>query len=256
MNDRRKLLAWLVALALCAALALLSGCATGGSVRLWSPATWFSGRPATQVDSAAAVQDKAREAAIKAAQRATHETATALAAAPESRPVEIATESNASALGLLDQAAGPMTAAELSAVRRQVAGLLSDNAALRAEAEKARANLRTADEKLSERLAAADAGLTAAQAKLREAYDRENALANQLRNQRALAWIVGAVAAIAAAGWVYLQITVGGLPTALGVARRALEAKAPELAAAVAPFYSAALNRAEKARIKRATVLP
>ncbi len=234
----------------------LSGCATGGSVRLWSPGTWFSAREAAKVDTAAEKQDKAREAAIKAAQRATHETAEALAAAPESRPVAVATESNASALGLLDQAAGPMTAAELSAVRKQVAGLLSDNAALRAEAEKARAKLRTADEKLSERLAAADAGLTAAQANLREAFDRENALANQLRNQRALAWIVGGVALIAAAGWCYLQVTVGGLPTALGVARRALEKQSPELAKAVAPFYAAALNRAEQARIKRATVLP
>jgi regulator of replication initiation timing len=234
----------------------LSGCATGGNAHWWSPGTWFSAREADKVDNAAAVQDKAREAAIKAAQRATHETAEALAAAPESRPVEVATESNASALGLLDQAAGPMTAAELSAVRKQVAGLLSDNAALRADAEKARAKLRTADEKLSERLAAADATLAAAQAKLRDAFDRENALANQLRNQRAIAWIVGGVALIAAAGWVYLQVTVGGLPSALGAARRALEAKSPELAAAVAPFYSAALNRSEKARIRRATVLP
>jgi hypothetical protein len=232
----------------------LTGCSTGsGGVRLWAPSTWFSAREAGAVDKADAKQDAARVAAVKAAQRATHETAEALAVAPVSRPVEVATESNASALALLDQAAGPLTAADLATIRKQVAGLLSDNGKLRAQAEKARDKTRESDAALSERLERADAAVTAAAGKLREAFDRENALANELRSQRALIWILGGAALLAGAAWLYIKVTIGGMPAALGVARRALEARSPELAAAVAPFYSAALDRTEKAAIKRAT---
>jgi hypothetical protein len=245
-----------VVLALLVLVLLLSGCSTSTTGARWyAPASWFSAREANASDRADAKQDKARASAIHAAQRATHETAEALAAAPASRPVEVATESNASAVALLDQAAGPLTAAELAAVRKQVAGLLSDNAKLRAEAERARDKTRADDAALSERLAKADAAVLAAGAKLREAFDRENALANELRGQRALAWILGGVALVAAAAWGYVQITLGGMPAALGVARRAIEAKSPELAAAVAPYYAAALDRTEKAKIKRATRL-
>ena len=235
-------------------LILLTGCASGTSgVKWFAPATWFSGAPATAVDKAEDKQDAARRLAIRAAQKSVHETAEALAVAPDSRPVDVATEANASALGLLDQAAGPLTASDLATIRKQVAGLLSDNAKLRAAAEKDRGNIRETYAALSDRLAKADQAVISAGSKLREAFERENALANQLRSQHALMWILGGVAVVAAIAWGYLQVTLGGLPSALGAARRALEIKSPDLAAAVAPFYSDALDRNEKAAIKRAT---
>lgn len=231
--------------------AILAGCASSSGVRWYAPATWFSAREAKAADNADAKQDAAREAAVKAAQRLTHEAAEALAAAPASRPVEVATEANAGAVALLDQAAGPLTAADLAAVRKQVAGLLSDNAALRAEAEAARAKNRESLAALSERLARADAAVAAAQRDLRSAFDRENALANELRAQRALAWIVGSVAVLCAAGWIYLRFAVGGLPRAAGLLMRDLRQAHPDTAKIVAPLFDSYLNRHEQAAIAR-----
>lgn len=231
--------------------AILTGCASSSGVRWYAPATWFSAREATSADKASAKQDAARDAAVKAAQRLTHETADALASAPPSRPVEVATEANAGAVALLDQAAGPLTAVELAAVRKQVAGLLSDNAALRAEAEAARAKSRENVAALSERLAKADAAVAAAQRDLRAAFDRENALANELRAQRALAWIAGGMALLCALGWVYLRFAVGGLPRAAGLLMRDLRSAHPDTAKIVAPLFDSYLNRHEQAAIAR-----
>ena len=227
-------------------LFLLAGCSTGSGVKWFAPATWFSHAPAGAVDRADAKQDAARTAAVKAAQRATHETAEALAVAPASRPVEVATESNASALALLDQAAGPLTAADLATIRKQVAGLLSDNAKLRADAERARDKTRESDAALSEKLARADAAVLAAGAKLREAFDRENALANQLRGQTALVWILGVVSVLGCAAYVYVRFALGGIPGAVGGALRTLRAKNPDAADALTPILDSLLNRHEQ----------
>lgn len=232
-------------------LGILSGCASSTGAKWYAPATWFSHKPADTVDKAEASQDKARTAAVKAAQRATHETAEALAAAPASRPVEVATESNASAVALLDQAAGPLTAADLAAIRKQVAGLLSENASLRADAEKARATARAADAKLSERLAAADAAVLAAGAKLREAFERENALANELRSQRALAWILGGVAVLGAAAYVYVRFAIGGMPRAIAKGIAALRAKGALPPVGEDNVFDSYLNRHEQAAIAK-----
>lgn len=231
---------------------LLSGCATATTGAKWyAPATWFSHAPADTADKAAAKQDAARDAAVKAAQKATHETAEALAVAPDSRPVAVAAESNASAVALLDQAAGPLTASELAAIRKQVTGLLSDNATLRAEAEKARASARAADAAISIRLAEADTKLAEAGKRLRDAFDRENELANELRSQRALAWILGAVGVLGLIAYAYLRYAVGGVPAALGVAMRTLRAKHPEAADTFTPILDSLLNRHEQAEISR-----
>lgn len=231
---------------------LLSGCATATTGAKWyAPATWFSHAPADTADKAAAKQDAARDAAVKAAQKATHETAEALAVATDSRPVAVATESNASAVALLDQAAGPLTASELAAIRKQVAGLLSENATLRAEAEKARNSARAADAAISTRLAEADAKLAEAGKKLRDAFDRENELANELRSQRALVWVLGAVGLLGCLAYAYVRYAVGGVPAALGVAMRTLRANHPAAADAFTPILDSLLNRHEQAEISR-----
>ena len=90
-----------------------------------------------------------------------------------------------------------------------------------------------------------------AEEKLRVAFDKENALANELRSQRALVWIACGLAVLFAAAWVYLKFFLGGFPQAIGLAVRDLRQSNPELAKTVAPFYSKYLNRHEQEQIKR-----
>jgi len=232
-----------------AILFALSGCATGTGAHWYAPATWFSHAPAAAVDKAEGKVDTARENAVKAAQKAVHETGTALAAAPASRPVEVATESNATASALLDQAAGPLTAAELAAIRAQIAGLLSDNAALRAEAEKARSSERDTAAVLGDKLAAAESARTAAEKSLRTAFDRENALANELRTQQALFWIAATLALLGAVAYLYVRYALGGIPVALGSAMRIIRERHPDAAKLVEPILDSYLNRHEQATV-------
>jgi hypothetical protein len=246
-----------VAVAMVALVVLFSGCAstTNTGAKWYAPATWFSHRPADTVDAANAKEDRARIAVIKSAQRATHETALALASAPPSRPVEVATSTNADAVVLLDQAAGPLTAAEAAQLRATVAGLLSDNSKLREAAEATRLKEQRSVAEVSAALATAESKSEAAEARLRAAFDRENALANELRGQRALVWIAGGVAVLLAAGWLYAQIALGGIPAAAGRALGQLRATNPAAAEAITPLLDTYLNRHEQARIRKAAHL-
>lgn len=237
---------WVVALAL-----LLAGCSTANNARWWSPATWFSAREAKAEDRALSKVDDARDRAVKAAQGTAHETQIALAAAPESRPIEVARESNDQTVTLLDQVAGPVTADEIARIRKQVAGLLSDNAALRSSAESDRASNRATIAEVSSKLAKAEAALEKAQGDLRAAFDRENALANELRNERLVKWGLAVVAVLIGAAWLYIKVALGGMPQAIGFALRDLRAKKPDLADAVAPFYAKYLSLGEQERIKK-----
>lgn len=200
-------------------LLLLSGCVgdrTGGAI-WWNPTTWASraapaaaDRAAAKVDSARTAESQAADAAVQAAHMEFAKTDLALAAAPDSRPVALARRTAANGLGLLDQVR-PLTAAEAAEVRQLVADLLSDNAQTVAAAE---AKQRTAEEKVAAigrdleearaKLERREAELTKANGQLREAYDRENALANKVRNfwfivgGLALLWVFGNVLSVAA----------------------------------------------------------
>lgn len=238
--------------ALLIGVAILSaGCASGDGAKWYAPATWLSHRPADVADRAAKVEATAERAAVKAAQRATHETAYALAVAPASRPVEVATSANEVARGLLDQVAGPMSVDETARLRQLVADLLSENAEVRAAAEKQRATDAANVAEVSQKLARAQSAVDAAAGKLREAFERENALANELRAQRALMWIAGGIAVLCAAGWVYVRFFLGGLPMAAGKVLRDLRAKRPDIAEVVTPMFDGYLNRHEQAAIAR-----
>lgn len=235
-----------------AALAL-SGCGSSGvsSARWYAPATWFSHAPAAAVDRAERKEDAARDSAIKQAQRATHETDFALRASTPSRSVSVATAANADAVALLDQAAGPLGAGELAAIQKRVADLLSENAKLRADAEAATAAQRETAAQIGDKLAKAQAAADVAERGLRAAFERENALANDLRTQRALAWIIGGVAVLCAAGWIYLRFALGGLPMAAGKLMRDLRASNPAVAPVVESLFDRYLNRHEQAAISK-----
>lgn len=228
---------------------LLSGCATGTGAKWFAPATWFSSVPASNVDNAVRVEDKARDAVIKAAQRSAHETSFALSAAPASRPVALATGFSSDTVSLLDQAAGALPAPELSRLRETVTGLLSDNAELRAKAEAAQRSEQSNIAAVAADLAKAEAKTEDAEKRLRTAFERENALANELRSQRAFLWILGALAVLVGIGAIYLRLTLGGIPTALG---GALSKLTPEARASVTTHLDTFLNRSEQALVRAA----
>lgn len=227
-------------------LLLLSGCATGSGAKWYAPASWFSHAPAENADKAATKEEGARHAVVKEAQRTAHQTQVAIASAPASRPVATAADFNASTVALLDQAEGPLPVGEIEALKRTVAGLLSENAKVREDAEKVRANEREQASSAAERLAKAERASEQATAALRAAFERENALANELRAQRALVWIVGGIGVLLGLGWLYVQFALGGVPVAIGKAMRDLKATHPDIAKQVAPFYTKYLNRNEQ----------
>lgn len=235
-----------------AAALLLAGCSTQpNGARWYAPATWFSHAPADSADRAQNKEEAARHAAIKAAQKSAHETGFALAAAPASPPVAVASDFNASAVALLDQAAGPLEAGEIERMRRMVSGLLSENAQLKAEAQRDRDREKQSIESLSGTLAKAEQKSEAASAALRAAFDRENALANELRSQRALFWIAVVSAAMLGLGWLYVRIALGGVPVAIGRAMGDLRARHPAIAEQLTPIFDQYLNRHEQAMIAR-----
>jgi hypothetical protein len=160
---------------------LLSGCATGTGVRWYAPATWFSHAPAAKVDNAVAKVEKASDAVVKAAQKSAHETQMALVTVPTSRSTDVAIQSNDTTVALLDQVAGPLSAGDLAKIRETIAGLTSENAELRAKAEREREQSMASIADVSDKLKTAMSKVDYANAKLRDAFEKENALANQLR---------------------------------------------------------------------------
>lgn len=219
-------------LASLALLALaLTGCMGPGKsgAQLLKPWTWTSHKEASsadraeeKVDAATVKMDDAREDLLKAAQRETHRASLALVEAPESRPVSVATDATSNATAALDQALGPLSVADTQALRARVTALLSEVETVRIAAEQAQARdtaalidagrkLEAAERKLVERAQA----LSDAQAELRTAFDRENALANKLRGQR---WFLIGTAIVGFVGYalvIYMRITSGSLLTKL-----------------------------------------
>jgi len=106
---------------------------------------------------------------------------------------------------------------------------------------------------MSAKLAQAEAKSDAAGAKLRAAFDRENALANEARSTRALLWIACGVAALLAAGWLYVRVMLGGVPGAIGRGLTELRMKHPDIAATVTPIFDSYLSRHEQSAISRST---
>ncbi len=228
----------------------LTGCTTAPGVKWYAPATWFSHAPADKVDLAEAKVEAASTAVIKAAQKSAHETQVALLTVPDSRSTTVATQSNDTTVALLDQVAGPLSASDLAKIKDLIAGLTSENAELRAKAERERAQGIASVNEVSRKLQAAVASADYANAKLRDAFERENALANELRAQRALIWIAGGAAVLLGIAWLYVRLTLGGLPTALGRSLNTLRATAPDIADRLVSTLDVELSPSEQALIR------
>lgn len=233
---------------------LLAGCASGSGVKLWNPSTWFSHAPADKVDSTNAKEEAARHEAVKAAQRSAHQTGLALASAPPSRPVAVATDFNATTTALLDQAEGALEAGELARIKKTITGLLSENAAIREEAERQSRSDQQNIASISSKLSKAEAASDAAGKKLREAYDRENRLANEYRNLRFMFWGSCGMAVLLGVGWLYVRFALGGIPSAVGKGLSVLRAKNPTVADEVTAVLDGFLNRHEQDAIRKTTL--
>lgn len=140
------------------------------------PSGWrIGGSPLDKNDRAQAKLEVAKENAVIGAQAAVHKAGLALQQAPaDNRPVAVARDFVAEAQALLDQSQGAPTVVEEAAWRSLVAGLLSENSAVRAEAEKQRAADAVATGDLARRLASATAAAERANSRaLVYAHDRE-----------------------------------------------------------------------------------
>lgn len=233
-------------------LLLLTGCATSGTnVRAWNPFTWFSGSEGRKVDSTSTKEEKARHAAVKAAQESAHATAVALSKAPASLPVAKATDFNSQTVTLLDQAEGPLTVAEKGKAAAIAEKVVSEDPLVRKQGEVELAKWRDDFSEISARLARAEAASETASKELRQAFTRENALANELRNERLIRWAACGVAVLLGIGWLYVRFALGGVPVALGRAMSDLRVKHPRVADTLTPFLDQYLNRHEQQLVAR-----
>lgn len=228
---------------------LLWGCASGTGVRWWSPATWTSGSEARATDRAIETRDVRREAVLAAGHIEVAKTVEALTDAPESREVTLAQRFSGNAAALFDQALGPLPVDEVQALKQLVAELRSENAAIRATAEERQHKSESAQATLSSALGAAQKKLAAAQGDLRQAFERENALANTLRNERMIKWGLAGLAVLLALGWAYVRYFAGGIPSAIGSLLASTEKTSPKLAEDFRALLDAKLNRHEQAHI-------
>lgn len=163
-----KIFRWAPAVAL--AMALLAGCT------LW-PSGWrIGGSPLDKNERAQKELTQAQSAAVSQAQAAVHKAGMALTyAPPEDRAVAVTKDFVAEAQSLLDQSKGTPAFGEQEEWRRLVAGLVSENAAIRSAAEKERANQAAATSDLAKQLGAAMAKAERADARaLAYARDRED----------------------------------------------------------------------------------
>lgn len=202
-----------------------------GASLIFGAALLFTGCAALSFNRASKAEgerDGAKSAVLREAQVSAHETVEALQAAPASRPVDVAARSAGETADLLDQANGPLMAPETAALRSRVAGLLSENATIRAAAER---ELRARSEDIAEKsrqLAEAETKLAAAVADREAAFAREHALANEYRKAKVWGWVKWAGMGLGSAALLILRLYMGNMPAALGKSLAFLDAKLPE----------------------------
>ena len=231
-------------------LFLLAGCVSGGK-KWWSPGTWFSSSEAHSADKAVATLAVKQAAAIKAAHVEVAKTSEALVHAPESREVELARQFNDTADALLTQGSGAIPLKEIQELKKLVADLRSENAQVRAAAEARQAASDKSIAAISGDLASAERKLGEAQSDLRTAFDRENALADQLRNERMVRWTLAGLSLVLAAGWLYVRYVAGGLPSALVRTLRDADKEDPSAAKIIRRYLDRNLDRNEQDSIAK-----
>jgi regulator of replication initiation timing len=247
-NEWRAIVSFLVTALVLTALAFaFTGCSTApaGSGLLG----WWTARGERAAAQAETKVTASESAILQRAQERVQEAVVALLTAPASRPVEVASEATAQASALLAQVNGPLTVAQLASVRQQVEALLSDNAALRAEGERLRAEKRQADATASEQLTALRTQLEAADlraAKIAATNARTAAL--YLRAKWAAAGL-GALTLLATAGGIYLKLASGNATAATGELLALIDRRAPALSTLARGVADSPLWQTQQAKL-------
>ena len=218
-----------------ALLCVLAGCALPSGWRPW-------GTPLTKVEKRETQETNARGAVLDHAQAAVHQAVLALDAAPPGRAVTVASDFASEAQALLDQAQGAPLAGDVQKWQTIVTRLLSENAEVRAGAEREREKARSATAEMAEKLAGATAARVRAEQQVREYAKDNERLADMIRR---VVWIGGGLAALWLAGQV-LTIAARFNPALSGIAG------AVNMVAAPAVQYAAARAQTGLARVGEA----
>lgn len=131
------------ALAAIAVALLLAGCALPSGWRPW-------GTPLTKAAKREGQENSARSVVLDHAQAAVHQAVLALDSAPPGRAVTVASDFASEAQALLDQAQGAPLAGDVQKWQAVVSRLLSENAEVRAGAEREREKARSATAEMAE----------------------------------------------------------------------------------------------------------
>jgi len=234
----------------------LVGCSspTSSGWKFYNPTTWFSGSAGRASAKVEEKIDKAQDKASVEAQKSAHVTQLALMTAPQSRQVDVARNSNDNTVALLDQMNGGLSADVINALKEQVRLLTSDLAEERARGEAQRLESQKKVDSVSKELTELAALKKKTDAALATSFERENALANELRNERWWSWfyrIAGVTLVILiGAAYLYVRLTIGGLPTALTGALADLRQSAPDVAEKLTSVLDIHTTRSEQALIR------
>lgn len=233
-------------------LAFMPSCATtGGSNTHWyNPATWFSGSEGRKVEKIAPKLDDAKDKLRKDAQKTAHETQEALKTAPQdNRSVQVAQEANDHTVTNLDQSEGSLSTSEIDVLKKQVSYLISEVATERAAGEKARANERETMQKDSATFAKYNTAFDAANAELLKGFDRENAMANTLRNYKFGLFGTGVLLLLLFVAYCYLKVVAGGVPQALGNVLTRFRVTNPTEAANLTNLLDGVMSKSQQAAV-------
>lgn len=257
-------------LAIAAAALALAGCtSSGGFFGIFRPGhgeAAASDRADATANQAQDAENAARAAVLKTAQADTALAAELLEAAPPSRPVDTAGARLEAANAGLAQALGPLPAAQDAALRDLAARLLSENQAIRDQADAQIADRARELAAVSLRLEAATAAKAAAELErdaarreLREAFDRENETANKYRAAQLQKYAGFALSGILAAAGLWLRFaSAGQLATLQGTLKTVVSgvdkfktSAPPDQVSRLEQTLSALMDRAEKETIRR-----
>jgi hypothetical protein len=156
-------------------LSILAGCA-------WLPTGLrIGGTPVEKLEKKNADEEAKKKELMRKSQEAAHKAQTALKEAPPSRPVEVADDFLDEAVDSLDQALGQPMVGDMADWKSLAIRLLSDDAKVRATAEKERDQDRKEVAALSEKLAKATAAKDAAETKAIDYAKKTDAIADILR---------------------------------------------------------------------------
>lgn len=217
------------ALAIAALAAAVFGPAPKGSnLTWWNPNTWGKHAPASAVDKAEKklevaeiAKTGARDSQIHAAHVEIYKASVAVESVQPGQAKDATVRFVGNGLSALDQA-DPLSASEHAQALAIVQGLLSQEVQKRENAETAQKKAEDALSLTSQALSKAQLSLKEAhdtlsvkQSALRNAFDRENALANEMRNHVFLKWLAVSVAVILAILALYLHAGLGRVGQAL-----------------------------------------